>query len=95
MRHADIEEEIVERGVHQRKSKDKTPIDPSAGLKRASTATSNREYNQSCYSKANASKEHLAARHVSCDAKATKTNFDERESPTPRDGCRQGKYNDP
>ena len=75
MRHAYIEEEIVERGVHQRKSKDEAPVDPLARLEGASVASGNRQDNQACHGKADAGKKHLAASHVGCDAKGVETYF--------------------
>ena len=95
MRHADIEEEIVERGVHQRKHKDETPVYLFTRFKRTPTATGNRQDYQTCRCKADASKEHLAACHICRNAKSTEADLDERECPTPSYCSGQGKDNDP
>jgi hypothetical protein len=55
----------------------------------------NGQYYQTCRSHSDAGKEHLAARHVSLDAKSRETYLDERECPSPRCGCCQGKHRSP
>jgi hypothetical protein len=95
MRHADIEEEIMERGVHQRKGKDETPVGHPTGPERATTATGHGQYNQTGSSKPDARKEHLATRHVGCDSKSAEAYLDERKCPAPCDGSGQGKNDNP
>ena len=91
MRHADIEEEIMERGVHQGEGEEKPPVMSNIRLERATAATGYGQYNQTSRSKADTRKEHLAARHVRRDTKCTEAYLDKRESPSPR-YCRcQGK----
>ena len=91
MRHTDIEEEIVERRVHQRKGEDETPVDEFARLKRPSIATGNGQDYQASHSKPNARKEHLTASHVGCNSKGAEANLDEWERPSPGYGGCQGK----
>ena len=95
MGHADIEEEIVERGVHQRKGKDESPVARLARSEGTPITACHGEDYQPGRSKADAGKEHLAARHVGGNAKGAKAQFDEREGPSPRYRCRQGKDRHP
>ena len=93
MRHSYVEEEIVERGVHQRKGKDESPVDESLRLKRPPVATRNSQDYQSCHRKADAGEEHLAASHVGRDTKSVKTHFDKWECPAPcYRGCQRKRY---
>jgi hypothetical protein len=95
VRHTNIEEEIVKRCIHQCKGKNKLPVVALAHLKRTSTATGHRKDYQPCRRKPDASKKHLAARHVCGDAKGYESHFDEWECPTPS-YCRcQGKNHHP
>lgn len=95
MRHADVEEEIVERGVHQRKGKEEPPVAGLVRLERPPTATRNGQDYQASRSKTDAGKEHLAARHVRSDAKGSEAHLDKWKCPSPRYCCRQGKYHHP
>ena len=62
MGHTNIEEEIVQGGVHQCKGKNKLPVVALAHLKRTSTATGHRKDYQPCHRKPDASKKHLGVR---------------------------------
>lgn len=95
MGHTNIEEEIVQGGVHQCKGKDKPPVAGFARRKWTSAAMCHRQDNQSCCRKTNAGKEHLAACHVCGDAKSVEAYLDKREGPAPSYGCRHGKYHHP
>jgi len=95
VRHADVEEEIVQRSVHQRKGKDEPPVLFDVSFERPPAAAGNGQHNQPCRREADAGKEHLAARHVCRDAKGTETYLDERECPSPRYSRRQGKHRHP
>ena len=95
MRHTDIEEEIVQRGVHQRECEEEPPVSSDVRLERTPTATGYRKNNQTCRSKADARKEHLAASHVCRDAKGIESNLDERECPSPCYSRSQGKHHHP
>ena len=95
MRHADIEKEIVERGVHERKGQNETPVGHTAGAERAAVAVGQRQHNGSGGGKTDAGKEHLATSHIGSDAKGREAHLNKREGPTPSNGCSKGKHYHP
>jgi hypothetical protein len=76
VRHADIEEEIVECGVYQCKGKNESPVATPGRFERAPTATGNKQNYQTSHGKSDTCKQHLATRHVGGYAKGIESHFD-------------------
>ena len=95
VRHADVEEEIVQRGVHERKGEDKPPVTLGPYPERVSATTRDSQDNKPRRGKANACIEHLAACHFGRDAKGRESDFDDRKGPSPGYCGSKGKYRYP
>ena len=95
VREADVEAGVVERGIDEGKQENEAPVPSARGAKRAVHPARHRQNNEARDGKSDAREEHLAARHIGRDSPFLKSNLDNRVSPAPQDGCREGKEANP
>lgn len=105
MRESNVEERIVESGVHQRKEQQvaeilvglKFQVMVGAGFPGEGPVGKfgDDEDDDPCQSEAQTGKKHLAARHVLGNAKLNKAKLEEREGKAPDDGREEGKHSHP